>query len=145
MNLKAVSPVIAVVLMIGVTVTISIVVYVYSSGYTTEKTGAESETGNYKFLIETRDVNSTCIRNVGTKISFDGTTEVDFLALFDIYVNDVFQSSGVIDSFTTGNGDDIWDKSEIIIIDFDESTISSEDQIKLVHRASGTLIPFVIK
>jgi flagellin-like protein len=39
---KAVSPVIAVVLMIAVAVAIAVIVYAWASGFTSEKTGAES-------------------------------------------------------------------------------------------------------
>jgi len=69
-NKKGVSPVIAVVLMIVVAVAISLVVYVWASGFVSEKTGAETKAGDYSFLVETKAVDNVNIRNTGSAIGF---------------------------------------------------------------------------
>jgi flagellin-like protein len=63
---KGVSPVIAVVLMIAVAVAIAVIVYAWASGFTSEKTGAES--GEAEQLVLENQSNSggtvtVCIRN----------------------------------------------------------------------------------
>jgi flagellin-like protein len=63
---KGVSPVIAVVLMIAVAVAIAVIVYAWASGFTSEKTGAES--GEAEQLVLENQNNSggtitVCLRN----------------------------------------------------------------------------------
>ena len=137
-NKKGVSPVIAVVLMIVVAVAISLVVYVWASGFVSEKTGAETKAGDYSFLVETRDVNSTNIRNTGTDITFSAANEAGFLAVFDVYKNNALQSSGIITSISS----DTWNKSTVLTINFNAS---AGDKIKLVHKESGTPIVFTLE
>ena len=148
-NKKGVSPVIAVVLMIVVAVAISLVVYVWASGFVSEKTGAETKAGDYSFLVETKAVDNTNIRNTGTAISFTyvtGDVEATFLSEFDIYVNNTLTTSSIIDDLkhnnTTVTGDFTWAKGEIITIDFNAS---AGDKIKLVHKESGTPIVFTLE
>ncbi|HEC95845.1 MAG TPA: type IV pilin [Euryarchaeota archaeon] len=141
-NKKGVSPVIAVVLMIVVAVAISLVVYVWASGFVSEKTGAESKAGDYSFLVETRDVNSTNIRNTGIDIDISGTNGL--WDEFDLYVNNVLKSpsSGV----TEQDGNNVWAKGEVVTIDFDTAiSASAGDKIKLVHKDSGTPIVFKLE
>jgi len=144
-NKKGVSPVIAVVLMIVVAVAISLVVYVWASGFVSEKTGAETKAGDYSFLVETRDATTTGvnIRNTGTDISF-GT---DFTSEFDLYVNDALDSS-LVDGDVTEHGStaDTWEKGEVITIDLITNVgASAGDKIKLVHKESGTPIVFTLE
>lgn len=146
-NKKGVSPVIAVVLMIVVAVAISLVVYVWASGFVSEKTGAESKAGDYSFLVETRDVNSTNIRNTGTAIAMgnDATplTSAEFLAEFDVYINNTL--STLTNNLTIQNApNETWDKGEVITIDF-TGDASAGDKIKLVHKDSGTPIVFKLE
>ena len=153
-NKKGVSPVIAVVLMIVVAVAISLVVYVWASGFVSEKTGAETKAGDYSFLVETKAVDNTNIRNTGNDITFGdgsaGTVDVSgFLAQFDVYKNNALQDSTSLGStsFTLQNSstDRIWDKGEVLTIDFDSSAFSAGDKIKLVHKESGTPIVFKLE
>ena len=137
-NRKGVSPVIAVVLMIVVAVAISLVVYVWAAGFVSEKTGAETKAGDYSFLVETKDTNSTNIRNTGTNIGFSSADETGFLAIFDIYKNNVLQSSGIVDSISITT----WNKGTVLTIDFNASIA---DKIKLVHKESGTPIVFKLE
>jgi len=51
---KCITPVIAVVLLIVVVVTVSLMVYVWSSGFVSEKTGTKSNIGDYTFLVESQ-------------------------------------------------------------------------------------------
>ncbi|MBU7047536.1 MAG: type IV pilin [Theionarchaea archaeon] len=63
---KGVSPVIAVVLMIAVAVAIAVIVYAWASGFTSEKTGAESAEAEQLVLESQRlsgGVLTICIRN----------------------------------------------------------------------------------
>ncbi|RLF92531.1 hypothetical protein DRN50_08780 [Thermococci archaeon] len=148
-NKKGVSPVIAVVLMIVVAVAISLVVYVWASGFVSEKTGAESKAGDYSFLVETKDVNSTNIRNTGTAISpMDGTdATTDFWNAFDLYVNNALKPSPPSAATVTlhdTNSNNVWDKGEVITIDFNTDA-SAGDKIKLVHKDSGTPIVFKLE
>jgi flagellin-like protein len=66
MKKKGVSPVIAVVLMIAVAVAIAVIVYAWASGFTSEKTGAESGEAE-QLVLENQKLSSTtlqvCIRN----------------------------------------------------------------------------------
>jgi len=137
-NKKGVSPVIAVVLMIVVAVAISLVVYVWATGFVSEKTGAETKAGDYSFLVETRDVNSTNIRNTGTDISFSVATPAGFLGEFDIYVNNALGVSTDITSISSAT----WNKSTVLTINFNAS---EGDKIKLVHKDSGTPIVFKLE
>lgn len=63
---KAVSPVIAVVLMIAVAVAIAVIVYAWASGFTSEKTGAESGEAE-QLVVENQSLSggtvTVCIRN----------------------------------------------------------------------------------
>ena len=137
-NKKGVSPVIAVVLMIVVAVAISLVVYVWASGFVSEKTETETKAGDYSFLVETRDTNSTSIRNMGNDIEFTVEDDVNaFLTEFDIYVDDTLGGAGDITSIT-GDGT-TWDKSEVLAINFNET---AGTEIKLVHKDSGTPLVF---
>ena len=143
-NKKGVSPVIAVVLMIVVAVAISLVVYVWASGFVSEKTGAESKAGDYSFLWETKAVDNTNIRNTGTAISpMDGTdATTDFWNAFDLYVNNTFTNpSGATVTLHDTTSNNVWDKGEVITIDFNTDA-SAGDKIKLVHKDSGTPIVF---
>jgi len=137
-NKKGVSPVIAVVLMIVVAVAISLVVYVWATGFVSEKTGAETKAGDYSFLVETRDVNSTNIRNTGTDITFASANEAGFLAVFDIYKDDVLQTPGIITTVSIT----AWNKGTVLTINFNAS---AGDKIKLVHKDSGTPIVFKLE
>ncbi len=138
-NKKGVSPVIAVVLMIVVAVAISLVVYVWASGFVSEKTGAETKAGDYSFLVETKDTNNTNIRNTGMDITFSDANATGFLGAFDVYVDNVLGGAGDITSVTT---DGTWDKGEVITINFNESEGA---KIKLVHKESGTPIVFKLE
>jgi flagellin-like protein len=150
-NKKGVSPVIAVVLMIVVAVAISLVVYVWATGFVSEKTGAETKAGDYSFLVETKAVDNTNIRNTGTAISFTWGTDAEttFLSEFDIYVNNTLTTSSIIDGLDY-NGSAVaasftWDKGGVLTIDFTEATVSAGDKIKLVHKDSGTPIVFKLE
>lgn len=63
---KAVSPVIAVVLMIAVAVAIAVIVYAWASGFTSEKTGAESGEAE-QLVVENQALSggtvNVCLRN----------------------------------------------------------------------------------
>ena len=151
-NKKGVSPVIAVVLMIVVAVAISLVVYVWASGFVSEKTGAETKAGDYSFLVETRAVDNTNIRNTGNAITFSNAA-IDatvFLEQFDVYINNSLKESDDLQntSFTLQNGDKSWDKGEVLTISFSSasgSDASAGDKIKLVHKESGTPIVFTLE
>jgi len=151
-NKKGVSPVIAVVLMIVVAVAISLVVYVWATGFVSEKTEVETKAGDYSFLVETKTVGNyaattggTNIRNTGTAISpITGTS--DFLAAFDVYVNNTLDPDGSsIGGVDLQGTDTVWDKGEVLTVYFDGSNPSPEagDKIKIVHKESGT--PIVLK
>jgi len=147
-NKKGVSPVIAVVLMIVVAVAISLVVYVWASGFVSEKTSSESKAGDYSFLVETRAVNGTNIRNTGNAITFSNAA-IDasvFLEQFDVYINNSLKASGDLSNtnFTLQNGGTSWDKGEVLTISFG-SDASAGDKIKLVHKDSGTPIVFKLE
>ena len=137
-NKKGVSPVIAVVLMIVVAVAISLVVYVWASGFVSEKTGSETMAGDYSFSIETRDTNSTNIRNVGTDISFSAATSAGFVEIFDIYIDNVLEDDADITSISISN----WNKGTVLTINFNAS---AGDEIKLIHKSSGTPIVFKLE
>jgi len=147
-NKKGVSPVIAVVLMIVVAVAISLVVYVWASGFVSEKTGAETKAGDYSFLVETKAVDNVNIRNTGTAIGMGDDsgdlTQTEFLAEFDVYINNALSTlttDVVIQNETT---DETWDKGEVITIDFTGDAVAG-DKIKLVHKESGTPIVFTLE
>jgi len=143
-NKKGVSPVIAVVLMIVVAVAISLVVYVWASGFVSEKTGAETKAGDYSFLVETRDVNATNIRNTGMSIDFGGTVNVtSFTDKFDTYKNNALTTLSAA-SITLQGGGTSWDKGEVLTINF-STDASAGDKIKLVHKESGTPIVFKLE
>jgi len=57
---KGVSPVIAVVLMIAVAVAIAVIVYAWASGFTSQKTGAESAEAE-QIVLESQDLSSTTL------------------------------------------------------------------------------------
>jgi flagellin-like protein len=147
-NKKGVSPVIAVVLMIVVAVAISLVVYVWASGFVSEKTQTETKAGDYSFLVETRDVNSTNIRNMGNDVNIGG----GFQAEFDLYINDALATAADLTdtAFTDAGGDSVWNKGEVLTIDFDSddagtSDANATDEIKIVHKNSGTPIIFKLE
>lgn len=151
-NKKGVSPVIAVVLMIVVAVAISLVVYVWASGFVSEKTGAETKAGDYSFLVETKAVDNTNIRNTGNAIDYSGG---NFTDEFDIYINNQLANPATDltnTSFTDAGGDNIWDKGEVLTINFDKDgsggtppDASAGDKIKIVHKESGTPIVFTLE
>jgi len=143
-NKKGVSPVIAVVLMIVVAVAISLVVYVWATGFVSEKTGAETKAGDYSFLVETRADDNTNIRNTGTAIDFGGAVNAtSFNDKFDTYKNNALTTLSTA-SVTLQGGGTSWDKGEVLTINF--STDASEgDKIKLVHKDSGTPIVFKLE
>ena len=148
-NKKGVSPVIAVVLMIVVAVAISLVVYVWASGFVSEKTGAETKAGDYSFLVETKAYRNTNIRNTGTAIDFAGAVNTNFTNEFDIYINNVL-TTPADSSFALTGGDNVWDKGEVVTIDFDASgdggtDAGPGDKIKIVHKESGTPIVFTLE
>jgi len=141
-NKKGVSPVIAVVLMIVVAVAISLVVYVWATGFVSEKTGVETKAGDYSFLVETKDVNSTNIRNTGTDIDISGANGL--WDEFDLYVENGLIPSPPSSNVTEQTPDNIWKKGEVVTIDF-SSDASAGDKIKLVHKDSGTPIVFKLE
>lgn len=57
---KGVSPVIAVVLMIAVAVAIAVIVYAWASGFTSEKTGAESAEAE-QLVLENQNLSGTTL------------------------------------------------------------------------------------
>ena len=146
-NKKGVSPVIAVVLMIVVAVAISLVVYVWASGFVSEKTGAETKAGDYSFLWETKAVDNTNIRNTGNAIAMGNDTapltSAEFLAEFDVYINNTL--STLTNDLTIQNApNETWDKGEVITIDFTGDAVAG-DKIKIVHKESGTPIVFTLE
>jgi len=144
MNKRGVSPVIAVVLLIIIVLVIALIVYIYA----TEEVDEALDTAttffrSHDFLVESTDLNHATIRNMDEKIEFNGHTEANFLEVFDVYINAVFYP-GVIDSFTTANGDTTWDRSEVLIINFNETNIRKGDLIYLVYKKTATSIPFKV-
>ncbi|MEA1992931.1 MAG: archaellin/type IV pilin N-terminal domain-containing protein [Euryarchaeota archaeon] len=151
-NKKGVSPVIAVVLMIVVAVAISLVVYVWASGFVSEKTQAETNAGDFSFLVETRGVDNTNIRNTGNDISFagDADAETTFLSEFDIYVDDALTTSSILDDVkhngtTIGSANFTLSTGDVLTLDFNVATAPVGSEIKLVHKDSGTPIIFDLK
>jgi len=150
-NKKGVSPVIAVVLMIVVAVAISLVVYVWATGFVSEKTGTETKAGDYSFLVETRDIDNVNIRNTGTDISFASADAAGFIGEFDIYIDNVLQANATAADIDITTADTTWSKGEVLTIDFDATgdggTIGGAvgDKIKLVHKDSGTPIVFKLE
>jgi len=148
-NKKGVSPVIAVVLMIVVAVAISLVVYVWATGFVSEKTGAETKAGDYSFLVETRAVANTNIRNTGTAIDLGADNSIliaEFLAEFDVYVNNDLKAAVDFtpDPLGTLQGaDGSWDSGEVLTLDLSDFNVG--DKIKLVHKDSGTPIVFKLE
>ena len=143
MNKKGTSPIIAVVLLIIIVLVIALIVYIYATEEVDETLDtATTFLRSHDFLVESTDLNHTTIRNMDEKIEFDGHTEADFLEVFDVYVNAVFYPPGVIDSFTTANGDTSWDRSEVLIINFNEGNIRKGDLIYLVYKKTATSVPF---
>jgi flagellin-like protein len=149
-NKKGVSPVIAVVLMIVVAVAISLVVYVWATGFVSEKTGAETKAGDYSFLVETKGFEDTNIRNMGNSVFIaesSGSWKDGFLVAFDVYVNDALNSSAIseVTLHHDGSAPQQWSKGRIITIVFDDGEVGSGDKIKLVHKDSGTPIVFKLE
>jgi flagellin-like protein len=125
---KGVSPVIAVVLMIAVAVAIAVIVYAWASGFTSEKTQAESAEAEQLILENQNESGGTvtvCLRNAistGSTI----TTEYHDGVLVD---SDVGQE---ID----GNSVACWDLSD--------TNYSKGDNVMLVSK-EGTQIKFKVK
>ncbi len=134
---KGVSPVIAVVLMIVVAVAISLVVYVWASGYVSEETQVESKAGDYQFLVETRsaDTDGVNIRNMGEDIT---ATDNTFSDVFDLYKNDQLIPNADLNG-TSGT----YEAGDVMTFDF--SGCSAGDKVKLVHKDSGTPIVFKLE
>jgi len=152
-NKKGVSPVIAVVLMIVVAVAISLVVYVWASGFVSEKTQAETKAGDFSFILETRAVDNTNIRNTGTAIDFvfDTDSHKTFLETFDLYADDVLKhdTDAYITAVSIGGteiaADATWSNGSVLTIDFDVAKAPGGTKIKLVHKDSGTPIVFKLE
>jgi len=141
---KCITPVIAVVLLIVIVVTVSLIVYVWSSGFVSEKTGTKSNIGDYTFLVESQwqcgediidyygngsltwDGWICYIRNTGKDIKMEtsGNLDVDYPGdFFDVYVDGVM---GVFDDEDAGHDDnefgillqeddDVWNHNEVAV------------------------------
>ncbi len=84
---KGVSPVIAVVLMIAVAVAIAVIVYTWASGFTSEKTGAESAEAEQLVLEAQNCSGNTLTVYIRNALSTDSVIDT-------IYHNGVIEATG---------------------------------------------------
>ena len=125
---KGVSPVIAVVLMIAVAVAIAVIVYAWASGFTSEKTGAESGEAEQMVLENQNNSGGTvtvCIRNA-----------LSTAAVIDAeYKNGVLVASGIGQSVAA---------DAVTCFALQDTTYVAGDDCMLVTE-EGTQIKFKIK
>lgn len=127
---KGVSPVIAVVLMIAVAVAIAVIVYAWASGFTSEKTGAESAEAEQLVLEEQRYSagNLTVyLRNATSTLATLDTVYINGM-LFDVANTDI-------------TGDTV---TELALHTLTGQTFSAGDDVTLVTE-EGTQIKFKVK
>jgi flagellin-like protein len=124
---KGVSPVIAVVLMIAVAVAIAVIVYAWASGFTSEKTGAESAEAE-QLILESQSTSggvlTVCVRNT-TSTGATVTTE---------YKNGVLEPTG-LNQLIPGN--------QVICFPLND-TYAIGDEVMIVTE-EGTQIKFKVK
>ena len=124
---KGVSPVIAVVLMIAVAVAIAVIVYAWASGFTSEKTGAESAEAE-QLILESQSTSggvlTVCVRNT-TSTGATVTTE---------YKNGVLEPTG-LSQLIPGN--------QVICFPLND-TYAIGDEVMIVTE-EGTQIKFKVK
>ncbi len=125
---KGVSPVIAVVLMIAVAVAIAVIVYAWATGFTTQKTGAESSEAE-QLILESQEVSlgilTVYIRNA-TSTDAVITTEYQKGVLITSTLNATVPGKSVVSITLTGTG------------------YSAGDEVMLVTQ-QGTQIKFKVK
>lgn len=125
---KGVSPVIAVVLMIAVAVAIAVIVYAWATGFTTQKTGAESAEAE-QLVLESQDVSlgilTVYIRNA-TSTDAVITTEYQRGNLITSTLNATVPGKSVVSITLTGTG------------------YAAGDEVMLVTQ-QGTQIKFKVK
>ena len=125
---KGVSPVIAVVLMIAVAVAIAVIVYAWASGFTSEKTQAESAEAE-QLVLEAQD-GSNFLGNVYIRNTTSTPT-----TLSDCYVNGTLQA-GFGGATLTGNA--------VTTVDLSAFSVGAGDEVMLVTE-EGTQIKFKAK
>ncbi|MBU7010545.1 MAG: type IV pilin [Theionarchaea archaeon] len=124
---KGVSPVIAVVLMIAVAVAIAVIVYAWASGFTSEKTQAESAEAE-QLVLESQD-GSTYLGNVYVRNATSTPA-----TLTTLYVN------GVLQTFTS----QVVSGNTVTVVDLSSFNISAGQEVMLVTE-EGTQIKFKAK
>ncbi len=127
---KAVSPVIAVVLMIAVAVAIAVIVYAWASGFTSEKTGAESAEAEQLVLEQQRYSAGNLTVYLRNATSTAATLDTVYIngVLFDVTNTDV-------------TGDTV---TELALHTLTGQTFAAGDDVTLVTE-EGTQIKFKVK
>jgi flagellin-like protein len=124
---KGVSPVIAVVLMIAVAVAIAVIVYAWASGFTSQKTGAESAEAE-QLVLEEQDLSNNALTVYIRNATSTGAT------LDAEYKNGVLQTSGIGTTITANTVTTLTLTGTYVI----------GDEVTLVTK-EGTQIKFKVK
>lgn len=133
---EAVSPVIAVVLMIAVATSITIVIFAWASGFVGGRATAESPDAEQIFLEE--------MSRSGTSVTvYLRNMETSSIYLDTIYVNGQLRATNVSASISA-NGVSLLDLSALISANGGDGTFYVGDQVQLV-TVNGTQIRFLVK
>lgn len=133
---KAVSPVIAVVLMIAVAVSITVVIFAWASGFVGGHATAESPDAEQIILEE--------MSRSGTNVTvYLRNMESSSIYLDTVYVNGQLRATNISTSISA-NGVSLLDLSAIISASGGDGTFYVGDQVQLV-TVNGTQIRFLVK
>ena len=125
---KGVSPVIAVVLMIAVAVAIAVIVYAWASGFTSEKTGAESGEAEQVVMENMNNSGGTVTVCIRITLSISVTIDAE-------YRNGVLIASGIGQTLTADS---------VTCFTLQDTSYQTGDDCMLVTE-EGTQIKFKIK
>lgn len=133
---KAVSPVIAVVLMIAVAVSITVVIFAWASGFVGGRATAESPDAEQIILEE--------MSRSGTNVAvYLRNKESSDIILDTIYVNGQLRATNISAS-VSANGVSLLDLSALISASGGDGTFFVGDQVQLVTM-NGTQVSFRVK
>ncbi|MBU6996735.1 MAG: hypothetical protein HXS41_08220 [Theionarchaea archaeon] len=127
MKKKGVSPVIAVVLMIAVAVAIAVIVYAWASGFTSEKTGAESGEAEQLVVENQRLSGTTLTVYIRNALNTPATLDAE-------YKNGALIANGIGTSLT---------EDTVTTVTLSSTYISGDDCMLVTEE--GTQIKFKVK
>ena len=138
--MKGVSPVIATVLMIGVTVALAVVIYAWASGFTAETTERAKISSPQAFWV----VNESSYDAGGNFVIYIRllTNEITTpSSSFDVYLNGTIIPTSRWTISPGHPGDSVWNGGEVWY--FTILNAGSGDSIKIIHKLTGYYVAVI--